>query len=86
MRKVHQHDTIQADNSSNSVDVKLRVTRLVCMRNKRSVVSGKMKMADFGLISRLQYIHAYPQHNTISPIHIHKGDQHKSHMVDDTRV
>jgi hypothetical protein len=84
IHKVHQHDTTQADNSSNSVDVKLRVTQLICMRNTRSVASGKMKMADFGLISCPQRAHAYPQHNTTLPTHIHKGDQRKSHMVDDT--
>jgi hypothetical protein len=49
-------------------------------------MSGKMKMADFGLISRSQHVHAYPQHNTTSPTHIHKRNQCKSHIVDDICV
>jgi hypothetical protein len=31
MDEVYQHDIIQADNLSNSVDMKLHITRLVCM-------------------------------------------------------
>jgi uncharacterized ubiquitin-like protein YukD len=83
MCKVHQHDTIQADNSSNSVDAKLHVTGLVHVQNARSIMSGKMKLADFRLVSHLQHVHTYPQHNTSSSTCIYKGDQHKSHMMDD---
>jgi hypothetical protein len=85
-REIHQHDTTQADNSSNSVNVKLHITRLIHVRNTRSVASGKMKMVDFGLTSRSQHVRAYPQHNTTSPTRIHKGNQCKSHMVDDTHT
>jgi hypothetical protein len=45
-------------------------------------MSGKIKMADFGLILRPQRVCAYPQHNTTSPTHIHKEDQCKSHIID----
>jgi hypothetical protein len=85
-REVHQYNTMQADNLSNSVDVKLHIMRLIHVQNTCSVVSGKMKMADFGLVSCPQRVHAYPQHNTTSPTHIHKGDQRKSYMVDDTHT
>jgi hypothetical protein len=86
MHEVHQHDTTQADNSSNSVDVKLHIMQLVHVQNAHSVMSGKMKMADFGLILHPQHACTYPQYNTTSPTCIHKGDQYKSHMVDDTHV
>jgi hypothetical protein len=82
MHEVHQHDTTQADNLSNSVNVKLRVMRLIHMQNTYSVVSGKMKMVDFGLISRPQHTRAYSQHNTTSSTCIHKGDQCKSHTCE----
>jgi hypothetical protein len=81
--KIHQHDTTQANNSSNSVDVKLCIMQLVCVQNIHSVMSGKMRMVDFRLISCPQRMHAYLQHNTTSPTCIHKGNQCKSHMVDD---
>jgi hypothetical protein len=83
-RKIHQHDTTQVDNLSNSVDVKLRITQLICIQNTHSVMSGKMKMVDFGLILHPQHTRTYPQHNTTSSTHIHKKDQCKSYMVDNT--
>jgi hypothetical protein len=79
MGKVHQHDTTQADNSSNSVDMKLCITRLIYVQNTRSVMSGKMKMADFGLISRpntrvhilnttQHHLHVYTRGINVNPI------------------
>jgi hypothetical protein len=86
IHKVHQHNTMQADNSSNSVDMKLHFTQLVRVQNTHSVMSGKMKMADFGLVSHPQHTGTYPPHNTMSPTCIHKRDQCKSYMVDNTHT